>query len=81
MPGVATKNTDGLMGKLHAARVNGDLPAQLPVYTVAEANALTGLSDWMVIGVSNGNSGGACVAVRIGGVWLRLVPGAAISAT
>ena len=78
-PGIATKSTAGLMGPLHAARVNGEAPPVLPIYTVAEANALTGLQDGMFIRVSNGNAGQACLAIREAGAWKVVALGATIS--
>ena len=51
----------------------------LPVYTVAAANALSGISTGQLIYVSNGDSGNPCLAVYSGGAWLRIALGATIS--
>lgn len=52
---------------------------QLPIYTVAEATALTGSSTGQLIYVSNGDSGNPCLAVYSGGAWRRVTLGATIS--
>lgn len=53
---------------------------RLPVYTVATVPT-TGLTDYSVIAVSNGDSGNPCLAVRYSGQWRRIPLGAAISAS
>jgi len=52
---------------------------KMPLYTVAQADALTGRTEGEMIYVQNGDSGAACLAVFAGGVWKRVVLGAAIS--
>ena len=52
---------------------------KMPLYTVAQADALTGRTEGEMIYVQNGDSGSACLAVFTGGVWKRVVLGAAIS--
>lgn len=51
----------------------------LPVYTVATANALSGIATGQLIYVSNGDSGNPCLAVYSGGAWRRVVLGTTIS--
>lgn len=51
----------------------------LPVYTVATANALSGISTGQVIYVSDGDSGNPCLAVYSGSAWHRIALGATIS--
>jgi len=51
----------------------------LPVYTVAAANALTGIATGQIIYVSNGDSGNPCLAVYSGSAWRRIALGATIS--
>ena len=52
---------------------------KMPLYTVAQADALTGRTEGEMIYVQNGDSGAACLAVFAGGVWKRVILGAAIS--
>lgn len=52
---------------------------QLPVYTVAQASALSGINAGQVIYVSNGDSGSPCLAVYSAGDWKRVALGATIS--
>jgi len=54
---------------------------QLPVYTVAQANALTNKTNGQVIYVSNGNSGSASLAVYSGAVWKVIALGSTISSS
>lgn len=59
-------------------KLNGDLI--LPIYSTASAPDPT--SRYMVmIGVTDGDAGGPCLAVSDGGSWKRVVLGATISAT
>jgi hypothetical protein len=51
----------------------------LPTYTVATANALSGISTGQVIYVSDGDSGSPCIAVYSGSAWKRISLGATIS--
>jgi hypothetical protein len=51
----------------------------LPVYTVAAANALSGIATGQLIYVSNGDSGNPCLAVYSSGAWKRVALGATIS--
>ena len=52
---------------------------KMPLYTVSQADALTGRTEGEMIYVQNGDSGAACLAVFAGGAWKRVVLGAAIS--
>ena len=52
---------------------------QLPSYTVAQANALTGVSAGQLIYVTNGDTGNPCLAVYSAGAWKRVSLGANIS--
>ena len=52
---------------------------KMPLYTVSQADALTGRTEGEMIYVQNGDSGAACLAVFTGGAWKRVVLGAAIS--
>jgi hypothetical protein len=52
---------------------------KMPLYTVAQADNLTGRTEGEMIYVQNGDSGAACLAVFSGGVWKRVILGAAIS--
>jgi hypothetical protein len=52
---------------------------QLPSYTVTQASALGNVAAGQVIYVSNGDSGGPCLAVYSGGTWKRVSFGATIS--
>lgn len=52
---------------------------QLPTYTVAQANALTGNAVGQLIYVSNGDTGNPCLAVYSAGAWKRVALGATIS--
>lgn len=52
---------------------------QLPVYTVAQANALSNVATGQVIYVSNGDSGNPCLAVYSGGSFKRVSLGSTIS--
>ena len=45
---------------------------QLPIYTVAEANALSNKAAGQIIYVSNGNGGAACLAVYNGSNWQQV---------
>ena len=51
----------------------------LPVYTVATANVLSGITTGQVIYVSDGDSGNPCLAVYSGGTWRRIALGTTIS--
>lgn len=52
---------------------------KMPLYTVSQADALTGRTEGEMIYVQNGDSGAACLAVFAGGAWKRVVLGTAIS--
>lgn len=52
---------------------------KMPLYTVSQADALTGRTEGEMIYVQNGDSGAACLAVFSGGAWKRVILGAAIS--
>lgn len=52
----------------------------MPRYTVANLPPAASSPDRLVV-VTNGNAGVACLAWSTGTAWLRLVPGAAVSAT
>lgn len=52
---------------------------QLPVYTVSQANSLSGISAGQIIYVSNGDTGSPCLAVYSAGAWKRVSLGATIS--
>lgn len=53
---------------------------QLPIYTVAQANALSNKAAGQVIYVSNGNGGSPCLAVYNGSNWQQVRFDGAISA-
>lgn len=63
------------------AKLRLKLPLTPTTGTVAEINALTNPEEREVQYCSNGNAGAPCLAVYSGGAWLRVVFGAAISAT
>lgn len=52
---------------------------QLPSMTLAQANALAGPLDGMIIRCSNGNAGAACLATYNSGAWKVIALGATIS--
>jgi hypothetical protein len=53
-----------------------------PTFTVAQLATMTDAKwDGTVVRCSNGNAGAACLAVRQGGSWLRVVFGAAVAVT
>jgi hypothetical protein len=52
---------------------------QLPTYTVSQATALGNVAAGQVIYVSNGDSGGPCLAVYSAGAWKRVALGTTIS--
>lgn len=54
---------------------------QLPVYTVAQANALSNKANGQLIYVSNGDAGNPCLAVYNGTDWKKVVFSTTISAT
>jgi len=72
---VATFASSGVFVNTLSAAAN----LALPVYTVATANALGGISTGQVIYVSDGDSGSPCLAVYSGSAWRRISLGATIS--
>jgi hypothetical protein len=53
-----------------------------PTFTVAQLATMTDAKyDGCIVRCSNGNAGAACLAVRQGASWLRVVFGAAVAAT
>jgi len=67
-------NTGAYFSNLYASA-----NVQLPVYTVAQANALSGIGAGQIIYVTNGDSGNPCLAVYSAGSWKRVQLGATIS--
>jgi hypothetical protein len=52
---------------------------QLPVYTVANATALSNVATGQMVYVSNGASGNPCLAVYSGGSWKQVTLGSTIT--
>jgi hypothetical protein len=53
----------------------------LPTFTVAQLPAASAANAGRMVRVSNGASGAACLAVSNGAAWVRVLVGAAVSAT
>ena len=72
---VATFASSGVFVNTLSATAN----LALPVYSVATANALSGVATGQVIYVSDGDSGSPCLAVYSGSAWRRIALGSTIS--